>query len=412
MKKKNILLICDLFPPAFGPRMGYLCKYLKGTEWQATVFTEQINDQTFSFLEGNCPVTYVNFYDARFSFMQRIQWLWTFLSGRKERKMYKEISKRIEGQSFDLVLCSTYRTFPLTVAARLAKEKGLPLVADLRDIIEQYTGTEFISHALPSLGGLEKIIANSFKKKSLECRNRVLKEAACITTVSPWHVETLKSYNPNTHLIYNGFDPELFKAERYKTPQFIITYTGRLLSTAMRDPSLLLQALAWLQKKGKLSANDCRVQWYVDPQSKAIIEAEAAKAGVSHFMDYKGYVPASQVPDILNHSSILLLLTNRSTGDGPKGVMTTKFFESLAIEKPILCVRSDEGCLAEALKESNAGLAACTVEETARFIEEYYQEWKEKGYTTSAIDKNVLRNYSRQGQAQQFIHIFDTVIKD
>ena len=44
----KLLLICDLFPPAFGPRMGYLCKYLQQTNWHPTVLTEQISDQTFA----------------------------------------------------------------------------------------------------------------------------------------------------------------------------------------------------------------------------------------------------------------------------------------------------------------------------------------------------------------------------
>ena len=26
---KRLLILCDMFPPAFAPRMGYLCKYLK-----------------------------------------------------------------------------------------------------------------------------------------------------------------------------------------------------------------------------------------------------------------------------------------------------------------------------------------------------------------------------------------------
>lgn len=389
--------------------MGYLCKYLAGSEWQPVVLTEAVDDQTFAFLEGHCPVTYVDFYPARNRWMRRLQWLITFFTGAKERKMYHEAKRLIANGGFDLVLCSTYRTFPLATAARIAREHHLPLVADLRDIIEQYTGTEFIARPLPRLFGLEKWIAASFKHRSLQERNRVLREAATVTTVSAWHVETLKTYNPETRLIYNGFDPDLFYPERRTTEHFTITYTGRLLSTAMRDPSLLFEALARLQKTGELSPETCRVQWYVDPASRQVIEQEAEKAGVSSFMEFKGYVPASEIPSVLNNSSVLLLLTNRSADGGPKGVMTTKFFESLAVEKPILCVRSDEGCLEAALAETGAGVAARNVEETCRFLQTCFAEWKEKGYTTSTVDKNRLENYSRKGQARQFIRIFDAV---
>ena len=49
--------------------------------------------------------------------------------------------------------------------------------------------------------------------------------------------------------------------------------------------------------------------------------------------------------------------------------MTTKFFESLAVEKPILCVQSDEAYLAEAIKETHSGLAATRVDEVYDFLE-------------------------------------------
>ena len=46
---KRVLILCDLFPPAFGPRMGYLCKYLKQAGWQVEVVAEAMDDKTFAF---------------------------------------------------------------------------------------------------------------------------------------------------------------------------------------------------------------------------------------------------------------------------------------------------------------------------------------------------------------------------
>lgn len=48
----KLLIICDMFPPAFAPRMGYLCKYLTRMGWEVTVVTEYIEDNTFEFLTG------------------------------------------------------------------------------------------------------------------------------------------------------------------------------------------------------------------------------------------------------------------------------------------------------------------------------------------------------------------------
>lgn len=408
---KEVLIICDLFPPAFGPRMGYLCKYLESYGWRPVVITEHVGQDTFAFLSGSCEVVYVDFYNAGGRITGKLQWvcihLLDFLFGYKDACMYREARKLMRRHTFSAVLCSSFRTFPLSAAAKAARGCGLPLVVDLRDIIEQYTGNEFISHPLPSFLGADRMIARFFKRKSLRERNRALGVADVVTTVSPWHVDVLKQYNRNVELIYNGFDPELFYPEQRKTDRFVITYTGRLLSTAMRDPSLLFEALRILSEKKELSADDCRVYWYVDDASRKIITEEADRHHVLPFMDFKGYVAAEDIPAVLNGSSVLLLLTNRAAGSGPKGIMTTKFFESLAVGKPILCVRSDEGLLAEAIRETNAGIAAMQADEVCGFLRHYYEEWKEKGYTSVNIDHAKLGQFSRKEQAGQFARILE-----
>lgn len=411
---KKVLIICDLFPPAFGPRMGYLCKYIREFGWEPTVLTEAVEDEhAFSFLQGHAKVTSVEFYTARSRGARRRQWLSIFFRdfffGYKDKQMYKEAREIMEKEKFDLILCSTFRTFPMRTARKLARKYRIPLVVDLRDIIEQYTGNEYISRQLPS-GGLGKVFASWFKRKNLRVRNRILYKSSCATTVSPWHVDILKRYNPKTELIYNGYDPELFFPEQIHTHHFSITYTGRLLSTAMRDPSLFLQALSILIKDGTIYPSDCQVNWYVDDESRKVISEEAEKVNVLSYMNFKGYVPASRIPKILNESSVLLLLTNKADTNGPKGVMTTKFFESLAVEKPILCVRSDESHLAAAIHEAHAGLAATTVEEVCDFLRHYYNEWKEKGYTASHVDRKIVHTYSRKEQAGQFARIFDSLM--
>ncbi|MEG1544140.1 MAG: hypothetical protein RR382_06395, partial [Tannerellaceae bacterium] len=160
---KKVLILCDMFPPAFGPRMGYLCKYLKVSGWEAVVLTEAIPDQTFTFLTGNCPVTYINYFPARTQWLRKLQWVVTFVLnscfGYKEYRFYQEAERLIRKQGFDLILCSTYRTFPLPAALKAAHHYHLPLVVDTRDIIEQYTGSEYITHALPKVFGLDKLFA-------------------------------------------------------------------------------------------------------------------------------------------------------------------------------------------------------------------------------------------------------------
>lgn len=399
-----------MFPPAFGPRMGYLCKYMKRAGWEPVVVTEAIEDRTFSFLTENTKVTYVNFYRAKGKISRKIEWVRVFLLDfffhYKDRKMYTIASSLLQEGGFAGILCSTYRTFPLPAAAKAARHYRLPFVADLRDIVEQYAAHEYISHSFHTFPWLDKQITALFRRQLLHNRNKALKQADEVTTVSPWHVEMICRYNLHTRLVYNGYDPELFYPQHNKTSRFLITYTGRLISLATRDPQLLWEAVARLNTEKQITPDRFRIQWYVDEESKHILSREANRYGIEQYMDYYPYVPASEIPGILNRSSVLLQLANKFSSSGPKGFMTTKLFEALAVEKPILCVRSDESYLEETIRKTHTGLAARTVQEVYDFLLQHYRIWQEKGITASQPDRTEIECFSRKKQADQFMDIF------
>lgn len=86
--------------------------------------------------------------------------------------------------------------------------------------------------------------------------------------------------------------------------------------------------------------------------------------------------------------------------------MTTKLFESMAVGKPLLCVKSDESCLEATIRETRSGLAARTAEEAYRFILHHYRFWQDNGYTHVDTDKEIVERFSRKKQAEQFMRIF------
>ena len=410
----KILIICDMFPPAFGPRMGYLCKYMQKTGWSPVVITEQIPDQTFEFLCGDIPVTYISYYRAKGKVLKKLEWIGVQICDLffqyKDRKLIRTANQILKAGGFSGVLCSTYRTFPLPAAQHVANKHNLPFIADLRDIIEQYASDEYMTHLFKQIPWLDKKITHFFKTRLLQRRNKVLRNANCITTVSPWHVETLKQYNPVIHLIYNGYDPELFYPQQIKTNQFIMVYTGRLISLATRDPHLLFKTVARLDKEGVISPKEFQLHWYMDKTSDEVLKQLAEEYQISPYMHYFGYVSAVQIPGILNRSSILIQLANKMDKSGPKGIMTTKLFE--AVEKPLLCVRSDEAYLEAIIKETHSGIAARSEEDVYQFIIKHYHSWKEKGYTSIQIKKESIELFSRKRQAEQFMNLFTQLKKE
>jgi hypothetical protein len=105
----------------------------------------------------------------------------------------------------------------------------------------------------------------------------------------------------------------------------------------------------------------------------------------------------------------MLVLTTPIKQYGTHGMMGTKFYEILGVEKPCLCLNSDEECLAEAIKNTHAGLAATHVEDVKAFILEKYQEWKAKGYTHQLVINK--EQFTRQHEAEQFEQVFLQCIK-
>ena len=135
----------------------------------------------------------------------------------------------------------------------------------------------------------------------------------------------------------------------------------------------------------------------------------AKEYALDNIVQVHDYIPRSEIVDRMHRSSIMLVLTTPIGQYGTHGMMGTKFYEILGVEKPCLCLNSDEECLADAIENTHAGLAATKVEDVKAFILDKYQEWKENGYTHQAvIDKE---QYTRQHEAKQFEQLFLQCIK-
>ena len=132
-----------------------------------------------------------------------------------------------------MVLCSTYETFPLPTALKIAQERNIPLIADLRDITEQF-GANYFTNRHPKAPWLGKW----FAQLKIKNRNKVVKQASAVTSVSPWHVQYLSQLNPNVHLVYNGYDAKEFYFKPISSSKFNLVYTGRLVDEKAQDPTL------------------------------------------------------------------------------------------------------------------------------------------------------------------------------
>ncbi|MDR0768640.1 MAG: hypothetical protein LBE71_01855 [Dysgonamonadaceae bacterium] len=417
---KNVLIVCDAFPPAFNPRMGYLCKYLLEYGWNPIVITEYSPQNFYNDLAKGINVTRINYYWSKNNTLQKLKYAFVFLAelimDYKHRAAKKKATVIVEKHGISLVLSSSScRTYPAIAACQLAHRYNVPFVVDLRDIIEQFPNNEHISKQLPGIASfLNNALATVITKRFIRQRDKVLVKADAVTTVSSWHRETLSQYNKYVDLIFNGFDPDLFYPQTIQNDRFIITYTGRIESIELKDPSLLFAAVVDLSARKLINPETFRIRFYLTNEiSKNIISALIQQYSVAEFTDCFDTVQNIELPKILNESSVLLLLTNKSSGAKcPKGIMGTKIFEYLAVEKPILCVRNDEACMEETINSARAGLAAATLKEVEHFIMEKYAEWQQHKYTRQQVNRPFIQQFSRKYQAGQFATLFQSLVND
>ena len=402
---KSVLILTDAFmPPAFVPRVRTLCDVLTEQGWTVKVLTEQVAGINIPFMH-DYDIQTVPYYKHQ-GWWGKLEWGWKFLLGllydHKGRYFTHRFNELLQNEHFDCVLCSTFHTFPLTVAERLAKQRKLPLHVDLRDMMEQCAGNEYNHHKGIHWRLLSDWIEKLHRTLSLKRRNRVLSLADSVSSVSPWHVKQLQAFNSRVSLIYNGYDQRAFTPKDVESKAFKIVYTGMIYGKRMQDPTLFFEALQRMCQQDTMPRSlECH--FYVKPATQIQLKTYAEDYGVADYVYCHDYVAPEKIPHLLQDSSIVLVLSNKTTSQGPHGVMTTKFYEALGVEKPVLCVRSDEDCLADVIRTTQAGLAATEVEQVQQFIQEKHREWMCCAYTHQQVNKEEKEKYCRQNQAKQFM---------
>ena len=229
-------------------------------------------------------------------------------------------------------------------------------------------------------------------------RNKVLRSANAITTVSPWHKDFIQNLTANSvpvYTIYNGFDEQQFYPENIRTEQFTITYIGSLFHWQRPALEKVKQAL----KEIRSQISDFRFQ-----KSDFRFQISEFRIQMDIHTPQDHPVAHDRLGDAIRRSGIMLVLTSPNT----HGMLTTKFYEALGCAKPILCVPSDQGALAELMTYTNAGIATDDIEAIKAFILQHYRSWEQNGFTAQQTQHR--EEFSREAQTKQMEQILLSTI--
>ena len=284
------------------------------------------------------------------------------------------------------------------IGERLARETGLPWVADCRDAWPDPAYAEM----LPTSGWA--------RRKDLRIRDRALRAAdrrIAVTDDLATHMRSATGVPFD--VIRNGFDPEDFPGGVGSgvpdTDHFLLTHTGNL--GPARNPEPLWHVLSdpanrdrWPRLKLALIGN-------VDPTIQQAMEA----AGVVDRVIREPYVPHHEAIDWMQRSALLLLPINRVMESA--GIVTGKIYEYLASGRPVLALGEPGGEADQILTTTGAGqlLAYTDAVGVSAELDRHYAAW-DSGHPLPGAPVDRLDPYSRKAQAASLARVLDDLASE
>ncbi len=394
----NVLILADHFPPSFAPRMGYLTRNLKslGHSVYVVAITKHRDFNSFDFLSGYADEVYTVASRERSHKQVLLSLIKGFFSS--FRFMWSDVDSEyftcckalLSTHHIDCMICSTSSFYPLMVAERLMS--SLPSILDFRDIYEQ----DETFYPRRGLAG----VMRHFQKK---IRTRIVRKANAVVSVSNWHCSYLSKWNSNCHLILNGFDERRFSPQpAWHGDKVRIVYTGTLATPSgdisAHTPDMLFEAIDELpaDKRSRLD-----VVFYTDSNSISIMNRVIEKYHLTDVVRCSEWVKSDMVPDILKESSALLILSNH----GNKGVMLTKSFEYMAMNRPIICLPNPDSQLEAIIVETGTGVVLRDKHSVVRTLESLIE-----GSLSVHRNEETIMCFSRMSQAQQFVDLMSYIM--
>lgn len=418
-KKKHIVIIAQKFPPhshVGGRRPYFFSKYLTELGYKVSVITgdyplkvNMIWETDLSFLKiiklesetltakkkGVKNFLYCFLKGSRYSILNRIAWkigelfLPLDFSDRldfSEYKLSEDLGK------IDYIIASGGPWSMFEYGASLKSVSNAKLILDYRDPWNDIIGVglnELTYHGL---------FNNYIKRRKLKEEKYALLNSDLVISVSKEIINNiLKISNfKKIGLIENGHDLNEFNPKEINSLKYEILYFGILRKE--QNIELLLKALKIINNP-KIILNLIGVNI---SQKQVLNKINAYKKFVN--IKCTNYVNKNIVSNYIDSASLLVHFSYGNI----KGIPSSKLYQYLSLNKPILLVSNTNDVMEKIIRETNTGETCKTPQQIANYILNCFGKWENNETLEREVNKEKIAFYSFKNQ----VELLDKIISD
>ena len=315
------------------------------------------------------------------------------------RPSVKFLKKYLEEHPVDLIVSTGPPQSMHMIALKLARQTGLPWIADFRD---PWTKIFYFKHLS---------MTRATERWHHKMERKVLDEATAVVAVSPLVQQEFQAMTQTpVELITNGFDECDFAAEKcteaYGGPEkpFVITHTG--LFAADGNPTVLWEVLAEKCKVCDEFRKLLRIN-LIGKTDEQIIKA-ICDAGLEDNLNNLGYQPHAKAIEEQRQASLLILPLRKEPEY--KAVLPGKLFEYLASWRPVLGIGQPDGAMSMILNNTKTGLVLDWEDKKsiAKYIDLCWDKHLKGCLTVENAD---ISQFTRRNLTHRMAELFDKTIR-
>ncbi len=280
----------------------------------------------------------------------------------------------------------------LVAGEAVARELGVPLVADMRDGWRDNPLAWYPSAAA--------------RRRALRAELSVLASAAAVLMVSPGTaMEAVELGGRDVRVLPNGFDPaDIAPWAPLEGGPLRLVFMGQMYG-GLTEPWDLFRALAQVRAERP----DLEVRLEIVGHIGEHIRAAAEGQDLSSVVEFSGYLPHAEAIERVAAADVALVIV--ADRPGARGVVTGKLFEYFAVGLPVLALAPLNGDAAHLVTVNDAGwtLAPHDVDAIAARIVALADD-KRRGVVHRGASPGAVAKYERRALTGQLAAILDGVV--